>query len=215
MFHLHLLLDSQRLLLSHTPWSVSPVFVLVSTPLQGSPIFPVIPSVFIHMFVSCPFFLFRETSVFPLAPVCSSSGFLVFTIWPFCLPWPWAYLPFCTFPHHTGLLIPASSDPETACRCVSFAPCLDYWPMPAPVLVIHFFSDNVCIWVLPETWWYQLAMTDPADSDQLHNTVSLQGATIGRHEKLLQCLLEGHHTLAECHDQAINTLLEQFRGSHP
>lgn len=53
-------------------------------------------------------------------------------------------------------------------------------------------------------------MTDPADSDQLHNAVSQQEA-IGRHKELMQCLMEGLHTLAECHDQAFNTLLEQFR----
>nr|XP_046210762.1 protein LDOC1-like [Oncorhynchus gorbuscha] len=39
-------------------------------------------------------------------------------------------------------------------------------------------------------------MTDPADSDQLHNAVSQQGATIGRHKELLHCLMEGLFTLA-------------------
>ena len=55
-------------------------------------------------------------------------------------------------------------------------------------------------------------MADPADLDQLRNTVSLHGATIGRHEELLQNLMEGLHTLAERHDQGFKSLLEQFRG---
>jgi hypothetical protein len=55
-------------------------------------------------------------------------------------------------------------------------------------------------------------MTDPADSDKLHNTVSLQGATIGRHEELLHNLVEGLHILAERHDHAFHALLEQFCG---
>ncbi|KAM9416128.1 LOW QUALITY PROTEIN: SH2 domain-containing adapter protein E-like [Salvelinus alpinus] len=54
-------------------------------------------------------------------------------------------------------------------------------------------------------------MTDPADLDQLRNVVSSQGVTIGRHEELLQSLMEGFQTLAECQDRAFNTLLEQFR----
>jgi hypothetical protein len=53
-------------------------------------------------------------------------------------------------------------------------------------------------------------VTDPADSDQLHKAVSLQEATIGQHEELLQCLMEGLHTLTEHHDQVFDTLLEQF-----
>ena len=52
-------------------------------------------------------------------------------------------------------------------------------------------------------------MTDPADSDQLCNTVSSQGATIGRHEEILHYLMEGFHTLVEHH--AISAMLEQFR----
>ena len=55
-------------------------------------------------------------------------------------------------------------------------------------------------------------MTDPAASDQLCNALSSQGATISRHEELLHGLIEGFQTLDECHDQALNTLLEQFRG---
>jgi hypothetical protein len=55
-------------------------------------------------------------------------------------------------------------------------------------------------------------MTNPADSDQLHNTVSLHGATIGRHVELLQNLMEGLHTLAERHDQGFKSLLKQFHG---
>jgi hypothetical protein len=55
-------------------------------------------------------------------------------------------------------------------------------------------------------------MTDPADLDQLHNAISSQGATIGRHEELFPDLMEGIHTLVERHDGALNILLEQFRG---
>lgn len=55
-------------------------------------------------------------------------------------------------------------------------------------------------------------MTDPADSDQLHNTVSMHGATIGRQEELLQNLIEGNNTLVGSHDQGFKTLLEQFYG---
>ena len=55
-------------------------------------------------------------------------------------------------------------------------------------------------------------MTYPADSDQLRNAVSSQDATIGIHKELLQSLMEGLQTLAEHHDHAFNTLLEQFRG---
>jgi hypothetical protein len=55
-------------------------------------------------------------------------------------------------------------------------------------------------------------MTDPADSDQLRNALSSQGATICRHEELLCGLMEGLQTLAESHDQALNTLLDQFLG---
>ncbi|XP_071210165.1 uncharacterized protein [Salvelinus alpinus] len=59
---------------------------------------------------------------------------------------------------------------------------------------------------------YELAMTEPADSDQLCNTVSSQGATIGRHKELLHNLMEGFHTLAEYHDDAVSALLELLRG---
>ena len=55
-------------------------------------------------------------------------------------------------------------------------------------------------------------MTDPADSYQLRNAISSQGATVGRHKELLQGLLDGFQTLAECHDCALNTLQEQFPG---
>ena len=55
-------------------------------------------------------------------------------------------------------------------------------------------------------------MIDPADSDRLRNAVSLQGATIEKHEELLQSLMEGLHTLSGRHDQGFKMLLEQFRG---
>ena len=51
-------------------------------------------------------------------------------------------------------------------------------------------------------------MTDSAELNQLRHTVSLQGATIGRHEELLLDLLEGLRSLTERHDQAI---MEQIR----
>lgn len=35
---------------------------------------------------------------------------------------------------------------------------------------------------------------------------------MGRHKELLRGLMEGFQTLAERHDQALNTLQEQFRG---
>ena len=57
-------------------------------------------------------------------------------------------------------------------------------------------------------------MTDPADSDQLHNAVSLQGATIGRHEELLQCLMEGLHTWAERHDQNAIPWMPHWAAGH-
>ena len=53
-------------------------------------------------------------------------------------------------------------------------------------------------------------MTDPADLNQLHHIVSLQGATIGRHEEVLQDLLEGLHSLTECHDQGFKAIMEQI-----
>ena len=55
-------------------------------------------------------------------------------------------------------------------------------------------------------------MTDPADSDQLRNAISSQGATTGRHEELLRGLMVGFQTLAERYDCTLNTLLEKFRG---
>ena len=50
-------------------------------------------------------------------------------------------------------------------------------------------------------------MTGPADPDQLRNSISSQGASIGRHEELLRGLLEGVQTLAERHDRALAMLL--------
>ena len=55
-------------------------------------------------------------------------------------------------------------------------------------------------------------MTDPADLDQLRNAISSQGATIGRHEKLLHGLMEGFQDVAKRHDLALDALREQFRG---
>lgn len=54
-------------------------------------------------------------------------------------------------------------------------------------------------------------MTDPADLDQLHHAVSLQGATIGRHHELLQGLLEGLSSLTESHDHGLKAIMEQIR----
>uniref|UniRef100_A0A8K9V5D1 DUF4939 domain-containing protein n=1 Tax=Oncorhynchus mykiss TaxID=8022 RepID=A0A8K9V5D1_ONCMY len=56
-------------------------------------------------------------------------------------------------------------------------------------------------------------MTDPAHPDQLRNAISSQRASIGRYEILLRGLMEGVQTLAERHAQALDMLLEQFRGS--
>ena len=53
-------------------------------------------------------------------------------------------------------------------------------------------------------------MTDPADPGQLHNAISTQGATIGKHKELLRGLVEGVQTLAKCHERALDSLLEQF-----
>ena len=54
-------------------------------------------------------------------------------------------------------------------------------------------------------------MTDPADLHQLCHTVSLQGATIRRHEELVQGLLEGLRSLTECHDQGLKAIMEKIR----
>ena len=53
-------------------------------------------------------------------------------------------------------------------------------------------------------------MTDPADLDQLRQAVSLQGATIGRHEELLQGRLEGLSSLTEGPDYGLKAILVQF-----
>ena len=54
-------------------------------------------------------------------------------------------------------------------------------------------------------------MTDTADLDQLRHAVSLQGAAIGRHEELLQDLLEGLHSLTEHHGKGFKAIMEQIR----
>ena len=54
-------------------------------------------------------------------------------------------------------------------------------------------------------------MTDPADLDLLRHAVSLQGATIGRNEELLQGLLEGLSSLTEGHDYGLKAIMEQIR----
>jgi hypothetical protein len=56
--------------------------------------------------------------------------------------------------------------------------------------------------------------TDPADLDQLRNTISSQGAVFSRHEELLRCLMEGFKDVAECQDLALFALQEQFHGFH-
>ena len=55
-------------------------------------------------------------------------------------------------------------------------------------------------------------MTEPTDVDQIPNALASQEAIIGRHEELLRGLMEGFQTMAERHDQALDTLREQFRG---
>lgn len=54
-------------------------------------------------------------------------------------------------------------------------------------------------------------MTDPADLDSIQHAVSLQGATIGRHEELLQDLLEGLNSLTEHHDQGFKGTMELIK----
>jgi ABC-type transporter Mla subunit MlaD len=51
----------------------------------------------------------------------------------------------------------------------------------------------------------ELAMTYPADLDQL----SQQGATIGRHQELLQGLLEGLSSLKERNDHELKAIMEK------
>ncbi|XP_071231734.1 voltage-dependent L-type calcium channel subunit beta-2-like [Salvelinus alpinus] len=89
-----------------------------------------------------------------------------------------------------------------------------YWrathpPETEPVnpLVEKLAENTLAIGPAPK---YKLAMTDLADSDRLCNTLSSQGATIGRHEKLHRGLMEEFQILADRHDRAFNTLLEQF-----
>ena len=55
-------------------------------------------------------------------------------------------------------------------------------------------------------------MTDPADLDQLRNTISSQGATIGSYEEILRGLMEGFQDVAERPDLTLDTLWEQFCG---
>jgi hypothetical protein len=64
------------------------------------------------------------------------------------------------------------------------------------------------IWVSPRVMIVQTNQSDPADSDQLCNTVFSQGDTNGRHEELLHKLMEGCHTLAENHGHAVSAFLE-------
>jgi hypothetical protein len=54
-------------------------------------------------------------------------------------------------------------------------------------------------------------MADPADFDQLHHAVSLQGSTIRRHEELLQGLLERLSFLMERHNHGIKAIMEHIR----
>lgn len=55
-------------------------------------------------------------------------------------------------------------------------------------------------------------MTDPAEPDSLRNAVALQGAAIGRHEDILQRVMEGLQSLSDHHDRTYQSLMEQFRG---
>jgi hypothetical protein len=80
------------------------------------------------LFVCFQFVLFvKPTSVcFPVSACYLLLFFSPSQFWAFCLPWPWDCLPFCTLPHHPGLLTPACPDPETACCSGPFTPSLDY-----------------------------------------------------------------------------------------
>jgi hypothetical protein len=92
-----------------TPWSVSPVFVIVSTHLQVSPLFLISPWVLIPVFPAylLPVRLVYQVNQrvfrsppFSFALFCESSRLWplpVWTLnppaWSFCLPWPQACLP--------------------------------------------------------------------------------------------------------------------------
>jgi hypothetical protein len=116
---------------SVTPWSVSPVFVLVSTHNKVSPTSPhyLLPVSFVrqaYQRCSCCSWLLRVFPVLTILPALTLS------------------LPFCTLSHHTGLLTSVCPDPETACRSVPFglwsgllnSACL--WPVVLPALCSSF-----------------------------------------------------------------------------
>jgi hypothetical protein len=103
------------------------------------------------LFVCSKFVFVKSTSVlsqFLLFPSLSFSGPPGFDpclscLWA-CLPdlsayhWPWAWLPFCTVAHYSGLSTPDCLDLLFAFPC-----CCNK----------HCYFNTVCIWVLPETWY--------------------------------------------------------------
>ena len=148
-----------------TPWSVSPVLVLVSTPSRCYPSSPLILWVFIPVFsvCLCQFVLFvKLTSVRPVsACIVPASSFLVLLVFdpaPDRSARPWACLLSCTF-----------------------APPLDYWPLPAltcrlpaPVVTINIVTSHslhLGLTFIPDksshplSWWQlciPLAFSQPA-----------------------------------------------------
>ena len=129
------------------PWSVSHVFVFVSTLLQVSPIFPIIPCVYLPVFSVClsvcqlPVCLVCSSlpAFWVSAPACSSFSFLVLLVFDPCLSWPCTRPPdHCLRLTLTAVLylcstsgLPTSAWPEPACRPVPWPllwildPCLD------------------------------------------------------------------------------------------
>ena len=142
-----------------THWSVSPVLVIVSTPLQVSPIFPISPSVFKPILclsvassscLSQQAFLFSAPA-FPSLSFSRAPGFVPFLFWPWgCLP---ADLHLCPT---SGLLPPACLDLSIVYPCWNIKP-----------LSIR----RVCIWVLP---WFLIVRSG-------HDWPSRPGLNAQRH----------------------------------
>jgi hypothetical protein len=135
------------------PWSVSAVFVMVSTHLQVSPVFPISPGVFIPVFPvshSVPVCLdlpsqpvFFLAPIFPVSIFPSPPGFWTLPVltpnpraWPLCLFYPRACLSPCTV--WTWFM---KSRLSPTCF------------LPTPFVIIHIGAQPsascVCIWVSP------------------------------------------------------------------
>ena len=93
-----------------TPWSVSPVRVIVSTPSRCRLFPPVYLSLcFLSLCASSSCMFPSQPAFFPVLLLFTILLFLVLPVltlacfwtlyppaWPFCLPWPRAWLPLCT-----------------------------------------------------------------------------------------------------------------------